>query len=203
MPRSNKKKFQKHIAKSHSSQAALEFIMTYGWAILVVLVAVGALAYFGVLKPDLFLPKRCSLPSGFACLDYKVEPFQVVLVLQNSLGNAITLREVNVSSNNLDCINNEQLLLNNDEKAIVTVSQCNNGETGQKFNGKITIKYNIEGQLSHAMIGVITTTVGEGSPTSSQNICQDAETDGLCEGLDIAYGIGYRDACCGEFSLCC
>ena len=31
------------------SQAALEFIMTYGWAILVVLVAIGALAYFGIL----------------------------------------------------------------------------------------------------------------------------------------------------------
>ena len=30
---------------------AMEFFMTYGWAILVVLVAVGALAYFGVLDP--------------------------------------------------------------------------------------------------------------------------------------------------------
>jgi len=28
------------------SQAAMEFLMTYGWAILVVLVAIGALAYF-------------------------------------------------------------------------------------------------------------------------------------------------------------
>src|SRR3990167_3612887 len=31
------------------SQAVLEFIITYGWAFLVVLVAVGALAYFGVI----------------------------------------------------------------------------------------------------------------------------------------------------------
>ena len=28
----------------------MEFIMTYGWAILVVLIAVGGLAYFGVLN---------------------------------------------------------------------------------------------------------------------------------------------------------
>jgi uncharacterized protein (UPF0333 family) len=27
-------------------QAAMEFLMTYGWAILVVLIAIGALAYF-------------------------------------------------------------------------------------------------------------------------------------------------------------
>ncbi len=40
-------------------QAALEFLMTYGWAILVVLAAVGALAYFGVLSPGKFLPEKC------------------------------------------------------------------------------------------------------------------------------------------------
>lgn len=33
-------------------QAAMEFLMTYGWAILVVLVAVGALFYFGVFDKD-------------------------------------------------------------------------------------------------------------------------------------------------------
>ena len=33
---------------------AMEFLMTYGWAILVVLVAVGALAYFGVFNLDKF-----------------------------------------------------------------------------------------------------------------------------------------------------
>ena len=39
-------------------QAALEFLMTYGWAILVVLAAIAALAYFGVLSPDRFLPEN-------------------------------------------------------------------------------------------------------------------------------------------------
>ena len=56
---------------SRKSQAALEFLMTYGWAILVVLVSIGALAYFGVLSPDKFLPAKCTLQSGLACLDHK------------------------------------------------------------------------------------------------------------------------------------
>src|SRR3989338_4347425 len=68
------------------SQAALEFIMTYGWAILVVLVAVGALAYFGVLSPDRFLPNKCTLQAGIACLDHKATPTQIEVVIQNSLG---------------------------------------------------------------------------------------------------------------------
>src|SRR3989338_11688377 len=68
------------------SQAALEFLMTYGWAILVVLVAVGALAYFGVLSPDQFLPAKCTLQPGLACVDFKVTPVAVTVRLTNSLG---------------------------------------------------------------------------------------------------------------------
>ncbi|MBU1975842.1 MAG: hypothetical protein KKG59_05550 [Nanoarchaeota archaeon] len=48
-------------------QAAMEFLMTYGWAILVVLAAIGALAYFGVLSPQNLLPSSCTVGAGFGC----------------------------------------------------------------------------------------------------------------------------------------
>jgi len=38
------------------SQAAMDFLITYGWAILIVLIMIGTLAYFGVLNPDKFTP---------------------------------------------------------------------------------------------------------------------------------------------------
>lgn len=44
--------------KNKKSQLALEFLMNYGWAILVVIVAIGALAYFGVLNPEKFKPEQ-------------------------------------------------------------------------------------------------------------------------------------------------
>ena len=44
--------------------------MTYGWALLVVLVAIGALAFFGVLNPGQFLPDQCTLFSGMSCTGY-------------------------------------------------------------------------------------------------------------------------------------
>ena len=53
-------------------QAAMEFLMTYGWALVVVLVAIGALAFFGVLNPGRFLPETCVLGPGFACDDFKI-----------------------------------------------------------------------------------------------------------------------------------
>ncbi len=51
------------------AQAAMEFLMTYGWAILVVLICIGALAYFGVLSPRNLLPQKCIASTNFNCND--------------------------------------------------------------------------------------------------------------------------------------
>jgi hypothetical protein len=58
--------------KHKKAQAAMEFLMTYGWAILVVLVAIAALAYFGVFSPGKWLPTACTIGSGFSCVEFKV-----------------------------------------------------------------------------------------------------------------------------------
>ena len=93
-------------------QAAMEFLMTYGWAILVVLAAIAALAYFGVLSPDQFLPERCTLPSGIGCLDFTGNSNEIQLRIQNSLGYNIV-----VTSFTLDAPE-------------VTFDTCTNGTTG-------------------------------------------------------------------------
>jgi len=51
-------------------QAAMEFLMTYGWALLVVLIAIGALAFFGLLNPSRFLPEKCEIAPGLTCMDF-------------------------------------------------------------------------------------------------------------------------------------
>ena len=188
---------------SHHSQAALEFLMTYGWAILVVVTAIGVLAYFGVLSPDKFLPHKCVLPAGLACLDYNVENYKIVLVLQNVQGEAITIDKVTVSGNSQQCSDNQTVVVNNEAKASIAITQCNNGAEGAKFDGTLNISYTIEGKLAHNMIGTLKAKVAPGSPVSSQSACQNAETNGLCDGLDIVYGIGYESACCSEHGLCC
>ena len=186
------------------SQAAMEFLMTYGWAILVVLVAIGALAYFGVLSPGRFLPERCSLPSGITCLDFNVEASRVILALQNNFGETITIDEVKVTKkNNGSCSNTESRLLKNNKKTIIIVLDCNNGKTGEKFKGDINITYTKEDLVSHVIKGTIIAKVTAGSAVSSSTICQNAQDYGLCVGLDIVYGEGYQATCCSEHGLCC
>jgi uncharacterized protein (UPF0333 family) len=53
-------------------QAAMEFLMTYGWAIIIVLAAIGALAYFGVLSPQKLLPERTTFPAPLPNVDTAV-----------------------------------------------------------------------------------------------------------------------------------
>lgn len=79
--------------KNKKAQGALEFLMTYGWAFLVILIMIGALAYFGVLSPTKFLPERCTFGSQFMCKDYLMSTdgstADVTVKLQNNLGQAI------------------------------------------------------------------------------------------------------------------
>ncbi len=72
-------------------QAALEFLMTYGWAILVVLAAIGALAYFGVLSPSKFLPDKCmASTTGFGCVGKPVITNEsIAFTLHNGIGEDI------------------------------------------------------------------------------------------------------------------
>ena len=142
------------LERSRSGQAALEFIMTYGWAILVVLVAVGALAYFGVLSPDKFLPSKCTLQSGIACIDHKATATSLTMVVQNSLGRDITVNSVNAAS--CTALGSQGTLSNGGQATYTLV--CVN--SGSKYNGQANITYTvIDTSIQHTNQGQITTTI--------------------------------------------
>ena len=81
---------------ARKAQAAMEFLMTYGWAILVVLVVIGALAYFGVLNPTRLLPPKCTFPTGINCRDFVVSDSgeSITVKLINGMGRDIYIRSL-------------------------------------------------------------------------------------------------------------
>ena len=134
------------------SQAAMEFLMTYGWAILVVLVAIGALAYFGVLSPDKFLPSKCTLPAGIVCMDFKVGTATVDVVLRNGLGFDATSVTVAVAG----CGTSASAGLSNGAQSPFTSGSCTN-TAGSKFSADVNVSYtNADSGLSHKVQGSIT-----------------------------------------------
>ncbi|MBS3097210.1 hypothetical protein J4209_00275 [Candidatus Woesearchaeota archaeon] len=145
------------------AQAAMEFLMTYGWAILVVLVAIGALAYFGVLSPDKFLPSKCTLPSGIACIDHKASATGVTLVIQNGMGYDMSSVNIDVAGCGTasTCIDTDGdgdcTVLANGAKDTYTAA-CT--LTGSKFSGDVTVNYVItDTGLSHNKTGTMTTKI--------------------------------------------
>ena len=135
-------------------QAAMEFLMTYGWAILVVLVAVGALAYFGVLSPDQFLPSKCTLPSGIGCVDHKATTTGVTVVLRNGLGYDMSGITVSVGSCGTD---SAPATMANGEKAQYDIT-C--ALTGSKFSDDVNVTYTLaDTGLEHTARGTITTKI--------------------------------------------
>jgi hypothetical protein len=75
-------------------QAAMEYIVTYGWAFLVILVAIGALAYFGVINPSRWVADRCDLGTQLECVDYQLDSAGAInLYLRNNFGKDITISE--------------------------------------------------------------------------------------------------------------
>jgi len=154
------------------AQAAMEFLMTYGWAILVVLVAIGALAYFGVLSPDNFLPERCTGPAGLDCLDkaaIEATPNNVTFVLKNNVGFDITSLSVTSASDSCGSVSgsfiqtenasgayNVSNRAENNRKVKVTVTCGTDFSTG-RFKSNIGLSYaNAQSGLSHTATVAVT-----------------------------------------------
>ncbi len=125
-------------------QAAMEFLMTYGWAILVVLVAIGALAYFGVLSPQKYLPSSCTVSNQFACSEFKASDANnnVQIVLQNGRGVDLTGVKVSLAGSGVTCTETAGQDIADGKSATFTVGcTAGIGSVGSNFKADVTVKY--------------------------------------------------------------
>lgn len=156
------------------AQAAMEFLMTYGWAILVVLVAIGALAYFGVLSPEKFLPEKCVIASGSGlfCSDFSADDTpQITLQIHNILDKTVAIATngivvefnngLNVCRGPLAAANIASDATNNTilSSAGAGAEPCAIAQ-GDKIKGNIIITYTPAGGLTKSTTGQIVTTAG-------------------------------------------
>ena len=125
------------VIKQRKSQAAMEFLMTYGWAILVVLAAIAALAYFGVLSPEKFLPEKCILAPGLACVQHKIDPTSTTMIISNGFGRTIRVTDLQVGS----CTGTFDKTMPSGNEETFTMTGCSNGVSKDVFKGDITLTY--------------------------------------------------------------
>ncbi len=135
---------------SRKAQAAMEFLMTYGWAILVVLAAIGALAYFGVLSPEKFLPEKCTIAPGIDCAGFDVRSTSAIFSLRNGMGKDLDITMLKVGENCTASANTSNIdpplpaEFPNADLVTFTITGCTNGDIGDRFRGDVVIRYTEE-----------------------------------------------------------
>ena len=142
------------------AQAAMEFMLTYGWAILLVLVAIAVMMYFGILNVERLIPERCTLPQGFSCVNFKANTTAITLVILNALPEDVIVQRLQLlgPKGEVYCsteYSNETGWLPEQAKTTFEIEPCSSEKTGKKFKGVISITYVDEDKLDRTRQGDI------------------------------------------------
>jgi len=136
-------------------QAAMEFLMTYGWAILAAIVVIGVLAYFGVFSPSRYVPSACMLNAPFGCDEYSITTTGVTLVVRNGFGDDVTIHKVEVE--NCGSYTTPTDIADGSTATIPVSCTLNSGD---RFKGDITVTFmKSDGVLNQTSTGSIRGTV--------------------------------------------
>jgi hypothetical protein len=99
------------IKKTKKSQAAFEFLVTYGWAIFGVLIVLAGLTYFGFFSTERFVNDACNFGDQIRCEDYILNGgnARLNMTLRNNFGVDIDIVGITINSdygNNIACAAN-------------------------------------------------------------------------------------------------
>ena len=134
----------------------MEYLMTYGWAIIVLLAVFSALIY--VVYLNIKPVELCSFPPGIYCSSYRLASNGVLtLKLKNGLGAAITITKAKCTSApfnasdlaSYDDVPDLRILRGFEgtlELTCYSGSSVARGEVGQQFVGKVYLLYSYKGQ---------------------------------------------------------
>jgi hypothetical protein len=126
-------------------QAAIEFLVTYGWAIMAAMIVIAALTYFGVTNPATSLPDKCIFSNGFDCKDFRLTASQAQLQLTNGLGQTMFTLSSKTTENGVACtINGAASIgqLDPEETMSVVCSTLPNAPFNVREKGKVKVSIN-------------------------------------------------------------
>ncbi|MBI2664287.1 hypothetical protein HYX10_03000 [Candidatus Woesearchaeota archaeon] len=143
----------------NKAQAAMEFLLNYGWAIMVVVIVISASAYFGFLSPSNFAPERCAVTLPFNCDGGTAGEDVAGIALENVGGRDLTVKSVTFTSEALlgECTANVNIQIKNGEEQTIYADDpvgCSHvgGKGKNKYAVKITYFYAGSG-IDQQMVG--------------------------------------------------
>jgi hypothetical protein len=157
---------------SMKAQSAMEYLMTYGWAILIVIIVAAALYALGIFNPATYTGR---IPTGFTTLgtptDWDLESDgNFSIIMKNQLSDTITVYTVTATmGTNTDTWNTStdggatylQISPGSTYSALPATTGLDLGTptTGTSYSVDVSMLYNAGGGLDHTETGTVTGTV--------------------------------------------
>jgi len=134
--------FALFLARPKRSQAAMEFLMTYGWAIMVAIIAVGVLSYFGVFSPGKYTVGIATINPPFYIVAWSTQSNGITFDIRNNGPERYDMQEVDVRG----CGTNEDVvpISPNEIKNVFVGCDLSGDNT---FKGDVVVKYRKSGSL--------------------------------------------------------
>ena len=170
------KLFGKKFSDSSKAQSAMEYLMTYGWAILIIAVVLAALDFLGVFNGNTFIGSSCLATPGYLCsnpvmtanangpnllsFNFKQDSGETlynVSFMCAASSSSQGYPNVNITSTNYGAQTSSNLtVLTSGSSVTVSGLECysNNGNLfkdnpiGAVFSGTLWIRYNLQGYPS-------------------------------------------------------
>lgn len=88
--------------RNRKAQQIMNFLMNYGWAILIVAGVISALSYFGIFDAKESAPSTCMMGPGFSCKEYKATEDMITLAIVSGV-HELSSVSVGISGAALSC----------------------------------------------------------------------------------------------------
>ena len=137
--------------KRGRGQYSLEFLITYGWALLIIGIIIAVIYSFGWLDSSNFLPQKCVFYGQVGCKDFYVTDNSINLSLVNIFGTDLYIKGMTFRVNNKEIVHNYSwsasdgnlIMWNKSSFAIVSLSLPDSDliKKGSRIDGVVVVHF--------------------------------------------------------------
>jgi len=150
--------------KSRKGQAALDFMMTYGWAILLVVIIAVALFAMGIFEPANFVGNKAAGFGGVTVKGWNLDTAGTFTIkLTNTVGNPIRLDNIDVTIGTATVnvpVTNITIPVGEDSALFTSATAAFGPQAQGGYQAKVTISYtDLNAGFPYVSSGTITSKV--------------------------------------------
>jgi len=155
------------------AQTAIEYLTSYGWMILIVVVVITALFAFGIFNPSSHVSNSCTMPASFSCQGISLaQNGGLYINLTQNTGDPINITAISCdatqSTRNAEVLTPPVYLGSGDNASFVmqcyTNSSTFSGTYGSVYHGYLIVNYtDLVSSFQYTSVGVVVAKVSANS----------------------------------------